>query len=475
MRRHLGCALLVLAACDDAGLHAGDPDGGAGPDAEVPIPGEPGPPGCGLPAAAFCDPFDAPAAGGGRARELDGTLWSGARTVPTPPAYGDVIAIGPATLPPCRVGLPATVMPDQDTLICDTIAAIRSNHLLVAAAAQNYGQSSYRIRRPFDLAGRTGTIVFDATLEPGGLLGWVALGFTAAPTAAPSYLKLQNDENAAIPRDGLEIHFNQNCQTTGQVSVSRIIVIDAYRQTFIEPAGADRHCTSFRRGALNHVEVRLSSRRVEIYASPVSDDGVTFAPVELLAAADIALPFTAGYVHLTAHNHATLKYSDDTVDAWVARFDNVGFDGPVVDGWREAEVADSLTAGLGGKQNVGYVVGDRATDGWTAPLAFSPIDLTGATRAQVTLTSFMHLALGTPADFQLHYRLNGGAPHTYRYDADQLALIAALPVSGTLPLVLDVDPAELRSGVNTIELATTAVPTSYPPAVYNLDLIVHTR
>jgi hypothetical protein len=471
MRRHLGCALLVLAGCGGGDL---EPGGDAGPDAEIPTPGVPGPPGCGLEAAAFCDPFDAPAAGGGRARELDGALWSGARTVPTAPVYGDVIAIGPATLPPCRVGLPDKVMPPQDTLVCDTIAAVRSNHLLVAAAAQNYGQNSYRIRRPFDVAARTGTIVFDATLEPGGLLGWVALGFTAAPTAAPSYLKLQNDENVAIPRDGLEIHFNQNCQTTGQVSVSRIIVFDSYEQTFIEPSSEERRCVAMRPGGMNHVEVKLSSRRVEIYASPVSDDGVTFAPVELLAAADIALPFTAGYVHLTAHNHATLKYSENAVDAWVARFDNVGFDGPVIEGWREAEVADSFTEGLEGKQNIGYQLDDLDTHGWSAPLAFSSIDLTGVTRAQITLTSFMHLAWGTPSQFQLHYRLNGGTPHVYRYDADQLALIAAQPVSGTLPLVLDIDPAELHSGVNTIELATTDVPTSYAPAVYNVDLIVHT-
>lgn len=468
--RELACALVILAGC------AGDLEGNddAGTDAEVPTPGEPGPPGCGLASAAFCDPFDAPATGGGRARELDGALWSGARTVPTAPAYGDVIAIGPATLPPCRAGLPATVLPAQDTLICDTIAAVRSNHLLVAAAAQNYGQNSYRIRRPFDLAARTGTIVFDATLEPGGLLGWVALDLTAAPTAAPSYLKLNNDENAAMPRDALQIHFNQNCQTTGQVSVSRIIVIDAYQQTFIEPSFEERRCVAMRPGGLNHVEVRVSTSRVEVYASPVSDDGVTFAPVELLAAADIALPFSVGYVHLTAHNHATLKYSDDTIDAWVARFDNVGFDGPVIGGWREAEVADSLTAGLEGKQNVGYQLDDFAAHGWGPPLAFTPIDVTGATRAQIALTSFMHLDWGTPSQFQLHYRINGRVGHVYRYDADQLALISSLPVSGTLPLVLDLDPAELRSGINTIELATTDVPLSYPPAVYNLDLIVHT-
>jgi hypothetical protein len=47
------------------------------------------------------------------------------------------------------------------------------------------------------------------------------------------------------------------------------------------------------------------------------------------------------------------------------------------------------------------------------------------------------------------------------------------PVSGTLGISLVVDPAELISGVNTIEFATTNVPTGgYMPAVYNVDLLV---
>lgn len=475
MGTNITVALVVLCACSSPdGGAAGDDAAGGGPDAEIPTPGEPGPPGCGLGAAAFCDPFDAPA-NGGRARELDGARWSGARSASNgPSADGNAMPIGRATLPPCRVGLPATVMPGQDVLVCDTIGAIQSNHLLVAAAAQNYGQSSLRIRRPFDFAARTGTIVFDASLVPGGLLGWTALAITKEPTAAPSYTKLQNEENGAVPRNAIEIHFNQNCQTTGQVSVSQFVVFTDYVQTIHEVSFEERHCISMRPNALNHVEVKINSHRVEVYASPVSDDGVTFAPVELLAAADLDIPFTKGYVHLQTYNHASLKYSDNSVDAWVTRWDNVGFDGPVVEGTREAEVADSLTSATDARQNIGYRLGTLATDGWSAPLSFSSIDVAGATSAQIALTAFMHLDWGVPANFQLDYRINGGAHHTRKFDQSQMALLAALPVSGTMALLLDIDPAELRTGTNTIELATTDVPTSYPPVVYNLDLVVGT-
>ena len=53
--------------------------------------------------------------------------------------------------------------------------------LLIATAAQNYGQNGYRIRRPFDFADRTGTIVFDGTITPmGPLYGWISLAITGA-------------------------------------------------------------------------------------------------------------------------------------------------------------------------------------------------------------------------------------------------------------------------------------------------------
>jgi len=466
MRTSVLCVLLVLAGCGSSDDEGRDASMG---DAEIPTPGPPGPPGCGLAAAAFCDPFDAPSSSGDRAGEL-GPLWSGARTTPTLPAGGDVIAIRPATLPLCRVGLPAAVLPDQDTLICDTISSLQSNHLLVAAAAQNYGQNSYRIRRPFDVAARTGTITFDASLEPGGLLGWVAVAVTAEPTPAPSYNWVQNDENAGVPRDGIEIHFNQNCQVEGQVSVNRIIVIDDYVQTFIEPSFEERGCVPMLPGALNRVEVRLSTSHVEVWGSPASTDGITFGPLERMAAADIALPFTRGYVHLTAHNHATLKYSDETVDAWVVRFDNVGFDGPVIERFREAEVPDSRTAGSDGSMNVGYLLGDLATDDWGDPLDFSSIDVTGATTARIALTAW--IGLGEPRDYVLNYRINGGTAHTYRLDAEQLAFIDSKVVQGTMPFVLEVDPSELHSGVNSIAFATTDVPMAYPPIAYNVELVV---
>ena len=480
----------------------GGRDGGRDGGPEMPEPGPPGPPGCGLDAAAFCDTFDVPRGKSGYEREgeLDPKKWSVWRTEQAALGGGFTtiddyaIPIGTATLPSCRAGLPAKVVPDQDVLVCDTIGTLQSNTLLIAAAEQNYGQAAARIRQPFDFAARTGKIVFDAALQPAGLLGWTALDITEDPIGAPSYLRVQNEENGAVPRNGLEIHFNQNCQVTDQVSVNYIIVTADYTQNIIEVSNDQRHCVGMKPGQLNHVEVDVSTSHVAVYASPASDDGVTFAPVELLAEQDISLPFTSGYVQLSAYNHASVKYStNNSVDSYIARFDNVGFDGPTLPVEVAAEVPDSLTdaavpAGsiFTKAVNIGYKLGDLTKDGFSAPLSFTSIDLTGAKSAQLTLVWYSLLpssnnGQGNLSDYELDYRLNGGTTHAYHYTADQLAfmnaqLAAQQPVSGTLGLSLAVDPAELVSGVNKVEFATTNVPTSgYMPAVYNVDLVVSTQ
>ena len=95
--------------------------------------------------------------------------------------------IGPALLPPCRAGQPKTVLPGADVLICDPVPTRPTRHLLTIAAAQNYGLATYRIRRPFDFAGRTGTIKFDADLTNNALGGWPAIVISQDPSPAPSF------------------------------------------------------------------------------------------------------------------------------------------------------------------------------------------------------------------------------------------------------------------------------------------------
>jgi hypothetical protein len=448
-----------------------------------------GAPGCGLEAAAFCDTFDKPSAMQGRAGELDAAAWSAGRLQPQlPTGSGQTFAIGPATLPSCRGGLPSKVLPNQDALICDPSADIGSPHLLVAVAAQNYGVNSYRVRQPFDFAGRTGTIVFDAEGYTAQLLGWISLEVTEDPISVPSYGVIENDEGGILPKNGFELQFAYPCNTNppSQFSLSAIHVFENYADQVI-PAGWQSNppsaCASTAASRLNHFEVRVSEHRIEVYVSPVSKDGVSFEPATLMFGADVELPLSRGYVHFSTHNHATIKYSPgNQLDAWLARWDNVGFDGPIVRNWREYEVSDSLVPIDGGRVNIAYRVADEAT-GPSEVLRLLGLDLSGALAARLALSAWYLRDSGGLAQFVLKYRFNGGAWRERTLSADEIQALTKPMVNGAptggsqgaIGQMLDVPLSDLVAGDNTLELVTKNVPQNYPPAVLNIDLVLETK
>jgi hypothetical protein len=472
------CSSGDLGAGDAAGAGGGAPSsgsgtqsGGAGGGTTYP----PGPPGCGLDAAAFCDTFDAPAEATTRGGELDPLKWSAARmcNIGGPTVDDEAVAIGLASIGSCRGDLPERVPVNLDTLICDGNDQIQSNHLLVAAAAQNYGQNSYRARQPFDFAGRTGTIVFDAEGYNVGNYGWISVEITELPTPAPSFTLQENYENGSIPENGIEIQLYHNCGGEN-VGVSDVIVYDDFAQTTVLSYGES--CVPAVPGKLNHFEVRLSAEHVEVYATAPSDDGTTFGEPVLIASADVALSFSRGYVHFTTHNHATLKYSDDSIDAWVTRWDNLGFDGPAMIGaFREYEALDSLTPTGAGKTNVAYRLAD-VSQGPAQTIEIQGVDIRGVTRAQLALQNWsLHFAGGEPpADFALNYRVNGGAWKARALTASELQMMADLPNAGTRSLMLEVEVADLVAGDNHLEFTTSNADTGYPPVVLNVDLILET-
>ena len=447
---------------------------------------------CGLASAAFCDTFDAPSANKGRAGELDATRWSASRAAPQLPSGGGVAtAIGPATIGSCRSGLPAQVYPSQDALVCSANASIASPHLLVAVAAQNYGQNSYRIRQPFDFSGRTGKIVFDADASVlNSLIGWISVEVVEDPTNAPSFIAgiYDNDEDGSIPRNGFELQLQNRCDgyvTTPHVGLRMLMLYKNYKATTLE-APAPPVCVDTKPGHLNHVEVEVSQQSISIWATPYSVDGKSFGSAVLLHSAAVNLPFSRGYVSITTHNHASEKYSSDTMDAWVARWDNVGFDGPVVNKWREYEVADSLTPGVAGIQatsfparpvvSIGYRVAD-AVDGPAQTLRLRNVSLDNAVSARLSLSAWYltSAAFGAdPTKFVLRYRFNGKAWHDRKLTADELAVLTSLS-RGQLSQMLDVPLSDLVTGDNTLEFVTVNVPQSYPPLIANIDLVLETK
>ncbi|MBX3605917.1 MAG: hypothetical protein KF788_11615 [Piscinibacter sp.] len=441
----------------------------------------PGTPGCGLPSAAFCDTFDVPASVRGRAGELDATRWSGSHAKHgLPSADGMAFAMGAATLPSCRAGMPPTILLPQDALICDPTASIRSRHLLVAAGMQNYGQHSYRIRQPFDFAGRTGRIVFDAEAHvQGPLVGWISVEVLEDPIGAPSFDHLGNWEGGLIPRNGFEVQFTNNALSTPaapSIGVGFIELFDDYRATTSEPSVLTTIATA--RDHLNRFELRVSKTRIEVYGAPASSDGTRFGPPVLMHGVDVNLPFTRGYVSVTTHNHASDKYAG--LDAWTARWDNIGFDGPVIGQWREYEVPDSLTRpspgnGSAALVDVGYRIAD-ASSGPAQTLTLKNVDPGDAVSARLSFTAWYLTTTGDPvATYTLRYRLNGKTWREHALSADEVAILTSGVNGGLVAHLIDIPLGDLVPGDNTLEFVTTHAPQSYPPVFANIDLVLKTR
>lgn len=400
---------------------------------------------------------------------------------PQSPTYNShPFSIGTATLPACRAGLPSKVRPDRDTLICDPTSTVHSNHLLMAVAAQNYGANSYRIRQPFDFAGRTGKIVFDATGYTQQLLGWISLEITEDPIGTPSYGVLTNDEGGILPKNGLELQFSWHCiATPTQISLSAVHVFHDYADTVIPasyPNPSPAPCVAADADKLNHFEVEVSQDHVRVSVSPMSADGVTFEAASVMFETPIELSFSRGSVHLSTHNHATMKYGQ--IDAWITRWDNVGFDGPVLSAAREYEVADSLVP-QGDATDIGYILADEKS-GPGQTFHFADVDVAGASRARLALSSW-YWQNGAPIDqYVLRYRLNDGPWHDRRLTAGEMIAMtkpvingaASGGTQGALGQMVDLPLGELVSGDNTLEMVTANIPTSYPPGVVNIDLII---
>jgi hypothetical protein len=476
---------------------------GAGTPPEPETTPKSGIPGCGFELAAFCDAFDVPSLSLDRAGELDRVYWSAARNQPHfATANSRAFPVGMALFPDCRPDVATEIFPSGDARICDPTASIASNHLVVGVAAQNYGINSYRVRQPFDFAGRAGTIVFDAEVHPlHPLVGWISVAVTEDPVGAPSYAILDNNEGGVIPKNAFEVHFLERTGG-GALVIAGLHVFRDHADTVYLPDEFE-HGAAIAPGKLNHFEIEVSEQRIEVRVSPWSEDGTSFATPELVYAQDVELSFSRGYVQLSVFNHAALKYSLDyigeLVDAPIAHFDNVGFDGPVMNHWREHEIPDALrpfedAAGADPYNleqryfELGYFINDESA----APedvLTFHDVEVDDVARAQLALSVFYNRFGESPLeDYTLLYRLNGGSWRERPLSAADVEVATAPRVldasgaphgapgtQGVLGHVIELEVGDLVTGDNTLELLARNVPQNYPPAAINVDLVLTTR
>jgi hypothetical protein len=526
--------VLLLVGCGSgasAGKGAGpSPAGAAGsssetpferpdpPSSYVPMPGQ-----CGFETPAFCDDFETGPAPTSRSGELAAERWSVVRGLPQNAAYDDdVLRVGPALIGQCRTGVTNTrVLPDADVLVCDPIPTIPSRHVLATAGAQNYGLSTYRIRQPFDFAGRTGTIKLDMDLTNNGLGGWPALVIAQDPSPAPSF---DWQERGSGPRNGLEIEFGTGWCNTPHTLQTIVYTFSDYEQVSHAPSFdcANPHATTDPE-ALNHVEVYLTQKHIQVWVSDSSPDGLTFSNQQLLWEGDLDLPFSRGYVSLALRNHATLKYWLGS--AATVRWDNIGFDGPAVTGYHDYSAPDSLTPYMGlqgckmggdaclwegdvipqnpddaGRtacalstctypgegRNVGYALPNLGEDRAPVALSFTGVSVGDATRARLIIGAdypwfAWNGTMFPPTHFILRVRVNGGAVHERHVsEAEAHAFVDYFPElggagasAGILNQAIDLDLAELHDGDNLLELQADGTWTgTYRVTVTGADLVL---
>jgi hypothetical protein len=440
---------------------------------------------CGLSNTAFCETFEAgPTATRGRGGDVDPKLFSMGRVAPQNMSGGDKVEfVGYATLPTCREGVSGKVVPPDDSLICRPTTAVGSSHLLMAVASQNYGLNSLRVRQPFDFEGRTGTIAFDvdATMT-NGLFGWASLEITEDPEPTPLFTDY---EYGPLPRNALELQFDHDgcAQPEPHISLKNVLVFKDHVLTKLMNLSGDQPtCFATKRGHLNRIRVRVSQNNVEVLAGDFSVDGLSFPEPRLVFSANMDLPFTRGYVHFSGHNHATLRYGGD--DSWVLRWDNVGFDGPKIMGFREYEIPDSRTpAKVDGHDgvNLGYQIDETGMTtccptASVPSLTFENVDVAGATKATLTFTSYyLNWAQADITKYTLRYRFNGRELISRSLTAGEIGALTVQGQLGSLVQSIDVPLAELQNGTNTLEFVTSNIDLTYKPVLANIDLVLQTE
>lgn len=447
---------------------------------------------------AFAENFARPSSVRGRGGDLDQAVWGSAQYAPNTTGGPGVNYTIKATIPYCRSGFgPGDVWPPDNTLICDG-ASSNPGTLMTGAVIQYYGNNCYMIRQPFDFLNRTGLIVCDVDAWSDGITGtWVNVDITDDPVPAPTWLEASNHETGGIPKNAVMIQWSDNSGSpNNRVTIGNVNVYANYVLTTLTPTFSVSwaSCPTTLQNSLNHIEIQLSATHLTVFMSDYSTDGgLTFPNFRKIYEADLTTPFSRGYVHISARNHATLKFGFSPTGVY--HWDNVKFDGPVLAAPRAYEMPDNTTIVTGYNNgtdppfdymNLGYEISDgtnKAQGVWSpgslvSPLTFTgSVNLSGMSSAKMTMNLFLNVGYGSAftADTTvgLLYRLNGGTWRTRLLTSAEVTMINnTVGCAGNFLMVIDVPFGDLASGTNTIDFSTVNVNMGYPPQVANLDLLV---
>jgi hypothetical protein len=482
-------ALALLAGCNGGEVVLGTADPTLPPLAA----------GCGFDAPAFCETFETPHPGG-RGGEIDESRWSFSRWDRTTSLWWTRATAQsfPDGMPPVATlcGQPFQgVLPPNDVRTCEGVGVDGTVSRQLHEVFDDQGDfalHSFMARQPFDFTGRTGKLVFDVDAKQNpynqGHGWWNEVWITEAPGPLPHdeatggvFTYPRRGIGIQFTRQGAELELPADGSWWGN-AVGRVIVVDDDRvihdYRYYDGFDDDGEEVNFRArdAALNHVEIRISQDRLEVWVSDVDDPGTTRRRA---AVGNLDLGFSRGYVHL---QHAQFDARIDGMPGCEAgvpgtcptssqtyRWDNIAFDGPRYPLLRAYDVADNAE-----------IVGQETLPGRSEPedvyrLGYFFTDEVGAyvfTLAGVDTEdargALLDFNLYTRTGRQLDYRFNDGPTHTFTVPPG----VAPEDDEVLRTFSVEVPLGELRSGDNTLSVQM-APPYGDIEAIGNLDLSLH--
>jgi hypothetical protein len=369
---------------------------------------------------AFCDSFDRPMGSAlTRSGDLDPEVWGVSRT-------STLVNVGQvqlnewpaATLTGC--GLPQLVLPPNDVRVC--------NGRVFAPVSDEGGQPILALypKQPFDIAGRTGTVVFDVSADSEGPhAAWPEFWWTDQPVPAPHAGELPAQSSYARNSFGFVIASQCGDIHGSQIGIDSMSVTRNYASASLPMTTSACVTKGTATGALNHFEVRISQDRVEVWGT---DAGST--NLKLMATAVNAnLTMTRGLIWVENVHYNAGKF-DNQADHEFA-FDNIGFDGPTPYRDLSFDVPDNKLAG----GSLGWMVTSK-------PLALQTVSVFRRQTPTAALVTFNW----NPQDPTVpSVRLNGGPWHDTPWPPGDGGTFAWRTIAVSVPV------SEVHDGVNTVE------------------------
>jgi hypothetical protein len=412
----------------------------------------------------FCETFSDKNPGiASRTGDLDPNVWGVSRL----PGAGYSNPNGDnAAAPTVLVGCDgrSVVTPPRDVIIC--------NGQLREAVNDKGGVPVLAMypKQPFDFEGRTGTVSFDVSNDTQGVhAAWPEFWFTDTPVPAPF---AHPPDWMGVPKNGFGIRFSFDadigqyglCPNDKNLDKHRwtvgtaVVVRDyAYEDTsghaFGTRSGLKVHildcviASPGPNGPLNHVELRVSQKQIEVYAS----DAGSRALRKIATIANANLNLTRGLVWLLDVHYNAKKsncpsdHYPECQDQHTFTWDNLAFDGPFTYRDFSFDALDNNLVNRDGTVQLGKSAGPNQFTHWQV------LNMPANPQAASVRVLFNWSTFPGPMPSAFQVRVNGNL-HSIANPYPANDLPNGVGAWRTLPVSIPI--TDLVAGTNEVEIGT---------------------